>query len=119
MNDFKYIDQELWCEQMPVRDIAEKVGTPFYLYSYRTLKNHFHVFDQAFAGVSHIICFAAKSNSNIAILRIFVAEGGGVDIVSGGSFTGPCRRVLIPGRSSIPVSENGSMKSNMPSTPIS
>jgi len=84
MNDFKYIDQELWCEQIPVRGIAEKVGTPFYLYSNQTLKNHFHVFDQAFAEVPHIICFAAKSNSNIAILRIFVAEGGGVDIVSGG-----------------------------------
>jgi diaminopimelate decarboxylase len=84
MNEFKYIDQELWCEQIPVRDIAEKVGTPFYLYSYQTLKNHFHVFDQAFSGVPHIICFAAKSNSNIAILRIFVTEGGGVDIVSGG-----------------------------------
>jgi diaminopimelate decarboxylase len=84
MNDFNYLGQELWCEQVPVRAIAEKVGTPFYLYSYRTLKNHFHVFDQAFAGIPHIICFAAKSNSNIAILRIFIAEGGGVDIVSGG-----------------------------------
>lgn len=84
MNDFNYIDHELWCEQAPVRAIAEKVGTPFYLYSYKTLKNHFHVFDQAFAGIPHIICFAAKSNSNIAILRIFIAAGGGVDIVSGG-----------------------------------
>jgi diaminopimelate decarboxylase len=84
MNDFNYIEQELWCEQVPIRAIAEKVGTPFYLYSYRTLKNHFHVFDQAFAGIPHLICFAAKSNSNIAILRIFIAEGGGVDIVSGG-----------------------------------
>jgi diaminopimelate decarboxylase len=84
MNDFNYIEHELWCEQVPVRAIAEKVGTPFYLYSYRTLKNHFHVFDQAFAEIPHITCFAAKSNSNIAILRIFIAEGGGVDIVSGG-----------------------------------
>ena len=84
MNDFSYIENELWCEQISVRAIAEKVGTPFYLYSYRTLKNHFHVFDQAFAEIPHIICFAAKSNSNIAILRIFIAEGGGVDIVSGG-----------------------------------
>lgn len=84
MNDFNYVEQELWCEQVPVHAIAEKVGTPFYLYSHRTLKNHFHVFDQAFAGIPHIICFAAKSNSNIAILRIFIAEGGGVDIVSGG-----------------------------------
>ncbi|MFH1078708.1 MAG: diaminopimelate decarboxylase [Pseudomonadota bacterium] len=84
MNEFKYVDQDLWCERIPVRGIAEKVGTPFYLYSHQTLKNHFHVFDQAFAGIPHITCFAAKSNSNIAILRIFVAEGGGMDIVSGG-----------------------------------
>ena len=84
MNDFQYKEQELWCEQASVRAIAEKVGTPFYLYSYRTLKNHFHVFDQAFAEIPHIICFAVKSSSNIGILRIFVAEGGGVDIVSGG-----------------------------------
>lgn len=84
MNDFNYIDQELWCEQIPVQAIAEKVGTPFYLYSHRTLKNHFHVFDQAFAGIPHVTCFAAKANSNIAILRIFIAAGGGVDIVSGG-----------------------------------
>jgi diaminopimelate decarboxylase len=106
MNDFKYAEQELWCEQVPVRDIAEKVGTPFYLYSHQTLKNHFHVFDRAFAGIPHIICFAAKSNSNVAILRIFVAAGGG--------FTGPCRRVSTPGRSSIPAWESGSMKSNTP-----
>ena len=65
-------------------DIARKVGTPFYLYSQRTLKHHFRVFDGAFAGVPHITCFAVKSNSNIAVLRIFIAEGSGVDIVSGG-----------------------------------
>jgi diaminopimelate decarboxylase len=84
MNEFNYINDELWCEQTPVKDIAEKVGTPFYLYSYRTLKNHFNVFDQAFAEIPHITCFAAKANANIAILKIFIAEGGGVDIVSGG-----------------------------------
>jgi len=67
-----------------VTDIARKVGTPFYLYSQRTLKHHFRVFDGAFAGVPHITCFAVKSNSNIAVLRIFIAEGSGVDIVSGG-----------------------------------
>jgi len=62
---------------------------PFYLYSYQTLKNHFRVFDQAFAEIPHRICFAAKSNANIAILRIFILEGGGVDIVSGVSFIAP------------------------------
>ena len=84
MNYFHYKDDELWCEEVPVTEIAKAVGTPFYLYSQRTLKHHFRVFDSAFSGVPHITCFAAKSNSNIAVLRIFIAEGSGVDIVSGG-----------------------------------
>ena len=64
--------------------IAREVGTPFYLYSNRTLARHFDVFAQAFAGVPHIICFAVKANSNTAILKIFAKKGGGADIVSGG-----------------------------------
>jgi diaminopimelate decarboxylase len=84
MNYFHYKDKELWCEEVPVTDIARAVGTPFYLYSQRTLKRHFRVFDEAFSNVPHITCFAVKSNSNIAVLRIFIAEGSGVDIVSGG-----------------------------------
>ncbi len=84
MNYFHYKDKELWCEEVPVTDIVSAVGTPFYLYSQRTLKHHFRVFDVAFSGVPHITCFAVKSNSNIAVLRIFIAAGSGVDIVSGG-----------------------------------
>lgn len=84
MNYFHYKGDELWCEEVSVTDIAREVGTPFYLYSHRTLKHHFRVFDAAFLDVPHIICFAVKSNSNIAVLRIFVKEGGGMDIVSGG-----------------------------------
>ena len=84
MNYFYYKNNELLCEEVSVTDIARKVGTPFYLYSHRTLKHHFRVFDDAFSEVPHIICFSVKSNSNIAVLRIFVEEGGGVDIVSGG-----------------------------------
>ena len=84
MHDFQYHEDELWCEGAPIRDIAEKVGTPFYLYSHNTLRRHFRVFDEAFAAVPHIVCFAVKATSNIAILRIFVREGGGADIVSGG-----------------------------------
>jgi diaminopimelate decarboxylase len=84
MNYFNYKGNELWCEEVSISHIAEKVGTPFYLYSHRTLKHHFRVFDAAFADIPHIICFSVKSNSNIAILRIFINEGGGVDIVSGG-----------------------------------
>lgn len=84
MHDFHYEGKDLWCEEVPVRDIADQVGTPLYIYSHRTLRNHFRVFDDAFSRVPHITCFAVKSNSNVAILRIFIREGGGVDIVSGG-----------------------------------
>jgi diaminopimelate decarboxylase len=84
MHDFHYVDNELWCEECPVEMIAQEVGTPFYLYSHETLKNHFNVFDDSFASIPHIICFAVKANSNLSVLRIFARLGGGVDIVSGG-----------------------------------
>lgn len=84
MHYFHYVDNHLWCEDVPVSTVAAAVGTPFYLYSHRTLKRHFEVFDAALADVPHLICFSAKANSNGAILRIFIREGGGVDIVSGG-----------------------------------
>ncbi|MDO9514493.1 MAG: diaminopimelate decarboxylase [Syntrophales bacterium] len=84
MHYFHYVDNHLWCEDVPVRTVAEAVGTPFYLYSHKTLKRHFEVFDSAFSDIPHIVCFSAKANSNGAILRIFINEGSGVDIVSGG-----------------------------------
>ncbi|HOK07003.1 MAG TPA: diaminopimelate decarboxylase [Syntrophales bacterium] len=84
MHHFNYVKGELYCEEVPVREVAEAVGTPFYLYSRRTLTHHFRVFDGAFASVPHLTCFAVKANSNIAILALFAAEGGGADIVSGG-----------------------------------
>jgi diaminopimelate decarboxylase len=98
MHDFHYMDEQLWCESVPVSAIAAEVGTPFYLYSHRTLKNHFNVFDQAFAEIPHLICFAVKSNSNIAILRIFTSAGGGVDIVSGGELFRALKAGVDPGR---------------------
>jgi len=84
MDYFNYVDNELWCEEVPVDEVAKGVGTPFYLYSHRTLTRHFRVFDTAFSNVSHIICFSVKANSNTAILKVFVNEGGGMDVVSGG-----------------------------------
>ena len=84
MNYFNYQRDAFFCEEVPVEKIAREVGTPFYLYSHRTLQHHFRVFDAAFAEVPHIVCFAVKANSNMAILRIFVREGGGMDLVSGG-----------------------------------
>ena len=84
MNDFQFRQDRLFCEETPVEAIAGAVGTPFYLYSHRTLARHFQVFDEAFADVPHLICYAVKANSNIALLGIFARAGGGADIVSGG-----------------------------------
>lgn len=84
MHDFQYQGNDLFCEEVPIRAIAKEVGTPFYLYSLNTLESHFRAFQNAFAKVDHLICFSAKANSNLAILRIFTRMGGGVDIVSGG-----------------------------------
>jgi diaminopimelate decarboxylase len=84
MNHFTYRNQELCCEDIAVAKIAAEVGTPFYLYSHATLARHFQTFDAAFAKIPHLSCFAVKSNSNLAILRLFAQLGGGADIVSGG-----------------------------------
>jgi diaminopimelate decarboxylase len=84
MHHFNYKNNELHCEDMPVSRIAKEIGTPFYLYSYATLTQHFRAFDEAFRDVPHLTCFAMKSNSNLSILKLFALQGGGVDIVSGG-----------------------------------
>jgi len=84
MHHFHYIKNELFCEDVPVATIAQELGTPLYLYSHATLKQHFKAFDGAFSGIKHLTCFSMKSNSNMAILRLFALLGGGVDIVSGG-----------------------------------
>ncbi|MCG2758326.1 MAG: diaminopimelate decarboxylase [Desulfobacteraceae bacterium] len=84
MHHFNYRDNELYCEDVPIKLIAEKVGTPFYLYSHATLKRHFLTFNDAFDGVDRLICFSAKANTNLAVLKLFADLGGGLDIVSGG-----------------------------------
>ena len=84
MHLFQYRRDQLFCEDIPVKKIAEEVGTPFYLYSFNTLSNHFKAFDDAFSPIPHITCFSLKSNSNLGILSIFAGLGGGADIMSGG-----------------------------------
>ena len=84
MHHFLYRNNELYCEDVPIRMIAEKVGTPFYLYSHATLKRHFLVFDEAFEGLERLVCFSAKANTNLAVLKLFESLGSGLDIVSGG-----------------------------------
>ena len=84
MHHFHYKKNELYCEDVPILSIAEKVGTPFYVYSHATLKQHFDAFDGAFSDVRHLTCYSMKSNSNKALLALFASRGSGVDIVSGG-----------------------------------
>ena len=96
MHDFTYKKGELYCEGVPVKNVAQRVGTPFYLYSSHTLVNHFRAFDSAFAGVPHLICFALKSNSTGAVLRLLGREGAGADIVSGGELYRALRAGIDP-----------------------
>ncbi len=84
MHHFHYVDNQMFCEDVPVSEIAEHVGTPLYLYSHATLRHHFLTFGKSFEDVPHLICFSAKSNSNLAVLSLFASLGGGLDIVSGG-----------------------------------
>ena len=84
MNDFHYRQGELYCEDVPLSRVVKEVGTPCYVYSYRTLVHHFRVYDGAFRNIPHIVAFAMKANSNLAVLRVMAKEGSGVDIVSGG-----------------------------------
>src|SRR6267378_1569436 len=93
MHDFHYVGGTLSCEQVPLESLAKKFGTPLYVYSQRTLTNHFQKLDRAMAGVDHLVCFAVKSNSNQSVLRALARLGSGFDIVSGGEL----RRVLAAG----------------------
>ncbi|PIP19893.1 MAG: diaminopimelate decarboxylase [Candidatus Omnitrophica bacterium CG08_land_8_20_14_0_20_41_16] len=84
MHDFKYKNNNLYCEKVRVWDLAEKFGTPLYVYSYQTLISHFFKLKQAFEPVNPLICFSVKANFNLAILKALVDKGAGLDIVSGG-----------------------------------
>ena len=84
MHNFEYRQGELHCEQVPISQIVKEVGTPCYIYSHATLIRHYRVYESAFKNIPHIIAFAMKANSNLAILRLMAKEGSGVDIVSGG-----------------------------------
>ncbi len=84
MHDFRFRKNELYCEGVKVSLLAEKFGTPLYVYSHKTLVEHFDKLKKAFADLKPMICFSVKSNSNLAILKSLVSRGAGLDIVSGG-----------------------------------
>jgi diaminopimelate decarboxylase len=98
MHHFIYKDNELYCEAVAVADIAEAVGTPFYLYSSATLTHHFNTFDKSFGELPHMTCFAVKACSNLAVLRLFSNLGGGADIVSGGELYRALKAGIDPRR---------------------
>ena len=84
MHFFNYKGTELFAEDVPVRTLAEKYGTPLYIYSHKTLVRHFRAYDEAYRDFPHIVCYAMKANSNGAVLRLLAKSGCGADIVSGG-----------------------------------
>ena len=86
MDYFLYRNGILHAEDVAITEIAAAVGTPFYVYSQATLTRHFRVFDEALNGMNHLICYAMKANSNIAILKILGDLGAGMDVVSGGEY---------------------------------
>ncbi len=96
MDHFIYRNGSLYAEDVPVQEIATAVGTPFYVYSTATLERHYQVFDAALAGMDHLICYAMKANSNMAVLRIMANMGAGMDVVSGGEYA-RARAAGVPG----------------------
>ena len=84
MHDFRYVGKQLYCERVAVDSLVKRYGTPLYIYSQHTLEDHFHRLDQALAPLDHLICYAMKANSNLAVLRTMARIGSGFDVVSGG-----------------------------------
>jgi diaminopimelate decarboxylase len=93
MHGFHYRGKKLYCEGVAVDSLAKKFGTPLYVYSQSTLTNHFQKLDRALAPLDHLVCFAMKSNSNLAVLRVLANLGSGFDIVSAGEL----QRVIAAG----------------------
>lgn len=84
MHLFRYKKGELYAEDVPLRVLADKYGTPLYVYSQGTLERHVESYEKAFKGFPHVICFAVKANSNLAVLSALAKRGAGADVVSGG-----------------------------------
>jgi diaminopimelate decarboxylase len=96
MDHFVYREGRLFAEEVPVAGIAAQVGTPFYLYSAATLARHYRLFDEALAWGPHLVCFAVKAASNLALLKLLGDMGAGMDVVSGGEYR-RARAAGVPG----------------------
>ncbi len=107
MDFFQYKNEQLYVEDLPIKQLAEEFGTPLYIYSRATLDRHWHAFDSALGNHPHLICYAVKANSNIGILNIMAKLGSGFDIVSQGEL----ERVLAAGGEASKVVFSGVAKS--------
>ena len=107
MDFFQYKNEQLYVEDLPVKQLAEEFGTPLYIYSRATLERHWHAFDSALGKHPHLICYAVKANSNIGILNVMAKLGSGFDIVSQGEL----ERVLAAGGNASKVVFSGVAKS--------
>ena len=107
MDFFQYKNEQLYVEDLPVKQLAEEFGTPLYIYSRATLERHWHAFDSALGKHPHLICYAVKANSNIGILNVMAKLGSGFDIVSQGEL----ERVLAVGGEASKVVFSGVAKS--------
>lgn len=96
MDHFLYRNGVLHAEEVAIPEIAAAVGTPFYVYSAATLTRHFRLFDEALGDTPHLVCFAIKSNSNLAVLKLLGDLGAGMDVVSGGEYR-RARAAGVPG----------------------
>jgi diaminopimelate decarboxylase len=81
---FTYSGNDLYCEGTPLADVAARVGTPAYVYSSQTILDNYRAYDQAFGDIPHLVCYAVKANSSVALLALLARAGAGFDIVSGG-----------------------------------
>lgn len=98
MHHFHYVNDHLYCENVPVEHICDQVGTPVFVYSRETLERHFRIFAAPFSSVDHMVCYSMKACSNLAILRLFSNLGAGADIVSGGELYRAVTAGIDPGR---------------------
>ena len=96
MDHFNTKDGALHAEDVPLAEIARAVGTPVYVYSTATLTRHFNLFRQALDWTDHLVCFAVKANSNLAVLKLLGDLGAGMDVVSGGEYA-RARAAGVPG----------------------
>src|SRR5205814_5729251 len=82
---FSYSQNDLYCEQVPLADLAQRAGTPAYVYSSASVLSNYRAYDEAFGCLPHAVCYAVKANSSLAVLAQLAKSGAGFDIVSGGA----------------------------------